>query len=142
MQLGSVVSEKITALATEMEQDTKEDSSESDGNQMKAKISNAVLGGAQQLVDLAMSPDGLDAVEMRQLVREQAASLEAEIREEVEQQLSQRLVSLELDQPAGDSALKPELLQTENARLTAQLEALARDNERLVAELAALQAEK
>ena len=141
-QLGSVVSGKIAALATEMEQDTKEDSSESDGNQMKAKISKAVLGGAQQLVDLAMSPDGLDAVEMRQLVREQAAGLEAEIREEVEQQLSQRLVSLELDPPAGDSALKPELLQTENARLTAQLEALARDNERLVAELAALQAEK
>lgn len=139
-QLGSLAGEKIAALAVELDQDTGKSSSGNQNDRMKAKISKAVLGGAQQLADASLSPDGLDTVQVRKVIREQSAALEAEIKEEMETQLAQRLANVQLDH-LGDAALSP-VLQKENVRLTAQLEKLAQQNERLVAELAALQAER
>jgi hypothetical protein len=89
------------------------------------------------LAEAAMSADGLDVPQMRELVREQTATLEAEIKGEVEKQLAARVSELKLDQ-LGDEAVSP-VLQKENARLVAQLELLARENEKLKAELLAAQ---
>jgi hypothetical protein len=136
-QVGGVAREKIEALSAEIDKEIEEGSLHGESNSIKAKVSKVVMGGAQQLVEAAMSADGLDVPQMRELVREQTATLEAEIKGEVEKQLAARVSELKLDQ-LGDEAVSP-VLQKENARLVAQLELLARENEKLKAELLAAQ---
>ena len=129
---------QISALASQLDTTTTAEGGAcaddmSDIHGLRKRATTIFLNGAQELVAAVVSGDGLDATVVHELVAKQAATLEAEVKDEVSQRVAQRVKDLNLDQ-LGDEALSP-ILQKENARLATELQKLAAENAALKEEL-------